>query len=429
VAEGLSRLVSPDSGKAFAEPVPLLGRLLRRREADTIEVDGADDDDDLDGDEEPDEPPERAPSAEDVAVWAIRDVSFTAGRGEAIAVVGPPGSGKTTLVRVLGGMYRPTRGRAELRGLVFPPIGFVESFVDAGRRPAPNVALASRLAGIPRGIATDRLGLIAEFAGRTLDSPIGKPSRVLALSVALNVDPDVLLLDAPALAGDAAFRARCLERLEQLVAQGCTVLLDAPDLTVVHRLCTRALWLDDGRLVADGPAAEVLDEHLAASEAGSTAFVRNAPAGQPPVQLRSFTDTISIRNAFVEDDAGAPVALAASGEPLTIRVRLETAAAAVPVRFGIALRAPDGGGAWVEQPRQEILPDPGLYDVAVRIAEVRLPRGQYAGHLEAITSGGRRIGLDHAFVLTLGGDAGVDEPGPVPSLDGSWRVTRPTDAV
>jgi homopolymeric O-antigen transport system ATP-binding protein len=192
-------------------------------------------------------------------------------RGEAVALVGANGSGKSTALRLIAGIYLPSEGVIETRGRVTAVIelgiGFHPELTGA-----ENVALYAAVMGLGRRQLAERLPEIVAFAelGDFLDEPVkyyssGMQAR-LAFAVAISVEPDVLLLDEVLAVGDQSFRRRCLDRLRDFHRQGGTLVVVSHDLDTVRELCSRAVWLEDGRVRAEGAVGEVLAAYEA--EAG-----------------------------------------------------------------------------------------------------------------------------------------------------------------
>lgn len=205
-----------------------------------------------------------------VVVAALRDLTFTIGRGERVALVGRNGAGKTTLLRTLGGIYEPVAGRLRVEGevgcLIDPGAG-----LDTDSTGRENI----RLHGLYRGMTdaeADRLAAdVAAFAGlgEFLDMPIrgysaGMGVR-LAFAMATATAPQILLMDEWFAAGDADFMLRAEARLETLVTAADILVIATHVLPIARRWCTRAIWLDAGHIVADGPVETVLAAYEAAA--------------------------------------------------------------------------------------------------------------------------------------------------------------------
>jgi lipopolysaccharide transport system ATP-binding protein len=186
--------------------------------------------------------------------------------GEAVALVGANGSGKSTVLRLLAGIYAPTEGVIRTRGRVTAVIELGAAF-HPELTGAENVALSAAAIGL-RGREITRLSPeIIAFAdiGDFIDVPLkyyssGMQAR-LAFAVATCVEPDILLLDEVLAVGDQSFRERCLDRLRGFHARGGTMLMVSHDLATIRDLCSRAVWLEHGRVRMAGEIDEVLDAY------------------------------------------------------------------------------------------------------------------------------------------------------------------------
>ena len=197
------------------------------------------------------------------ADFILRGVDLEVRQGEAVALLGRNGSGKSTVLRLIAGIYQPSSGSIETRGRITAVIE-----LGAGFHPeltgAENIALYAAVLGLTRKELAAHYDEIVEFADLPdlPDTPLkyyssGMEAR-LAFSVAVCLQPDILLLDEVLAVGDQAFRERCLERLRQYHARGGTLILVSHELDQVRELCERAVWLDDGKVVLDGPIDGVL---------------------------------------------------------------------------------------------------------------------------------------------------------------------------
>jgi len=199
---------------------------------------------------------------------ALRDVSFRVARGETVGVVGQNGSGKSTLLQVIAGTLAPTAGACEVRGRVAALLelgaGFNLEFT--GRE---NVHLSGAILGLSRDEVRARYRDILAFSeiGGLAEQPVKTYSTGmylrLAFAVAVSVEPDVLLIDEVLAVGDVRFQLKCIERMRELQRNGTTIVFVSHATETVRRLCRRCLWLDEGRLLADGDATAVTDRYLA----------------------------------------------------------------------------------------------------------------------------------------------------------------------
>lgn len=200
--------------------------------------------------------------------WAFRDVSFELSHGEVLGVIGRNGAGKSTLLKVLSRITEPSSGRAVVRGRVGSLLEVGTGFHPdlTGRE---NLFLNGAILGMDRAYVERRFDEIVEFAGvaKFIDTPVKRYSSGmylrLAFAVAAHLEPDVLIVDEVLAVGDAQFQKKCLGKMSSVSKEGRTVLFVSHNLTAVRTLCTRAILLRQGRVVADGTAAETVGRYLA----------------------------------------------------------------------------------------------------------------------------------------------------------------------
>lgn len=197
------------------------------------------------------------------AHFSLEQFDLVVQPGESVALIGANGSGKSTALRLIAGIYLPTEGVVETCGRIAAIIELGVGF-NPELTGAENVALYAAVIGLSRAEIAASFDEIIAFAdiGQFIDEPVkyyssGMQAR-LAFSVAVCVRPDILLVDEVLAVGDQDFRRRCLDRLDAFRADGGTLVVVTHDLSSVPGLCDRALWLEQGRIRADGPATEVL---------------------------------------------------------------------------------------------------------------------------------------------------------------------------
>jgi ABC-type polysaccharide/polyol phosphate transport system ATPase subunit len=203
-----------------------------------------------------------------MTTWGLRDVTFSIAGGEGVALIGPSGSGKTSLLRVLASIYSPDRGTIEIRGRVASLLS-----VDAGLLPLlsgrENALLLGVIAGLSRATATQALGAVRDRSGldEAFERPVltysqGMKAR-LGLAVAEETDPEILLLDEVHEALDHEFRNFLQGRAHEIVEAGGIVIAAGHDHPMLARLCTRAIWLEQGSIREDGAFKDVQPRYLA----------------------------------------------------------------------------------------------------------------------------------------------------------------------
>jgi ABC-type polysaccharide/polyol phosphate transport system ATPase subunit len=199
--------------------------------------------------------------------WALQDLSFTVRRSECLGLVGPNGSGKSSLLRIIAQITPPTQGRVTTSGRVSALLELGAGFHPqlTGRE---NALLNAVLLGLNRREAREALPEIIAFSelGEFIDQPMHTYSSGmymrLGFSVAVHVQPEILLVDEVMAVGDAEFQSKCYTHMERLRAAGVTIIMASHDLSAIQRYTDRVLLLDQGRIALEGRPADVLHEYL-----------------------------------------------------------------------------------------------------------------------------------------------------------------------
>jgi ABC-type polysaccharide/polyol phosphate transport system ATPase subunit len=206
---------------------------------------------------------------------ALRNVSLTVRAGDSVALVGANGAGKSTLLGIIAGLAEPDSGAVAVNGriaaLLELGLGFQPDLT--GRE---NIRLNASLLGMSRRETLERSDSIIAFAG--VDDFIDEPLRTyssgmtmrLAFAVAMNVQPDIVLIDEVMVVGDAAFQAKCLERIREFRKAGAVVVLVSHSAAAVRELCDKAVWLDHGEVMMTGAVGKVLDAYAGRYMTAST---------------------------------------------------------------------------------------------------------------------------------------------------------------
>lgn len=273
---------------------------------------------------------------------ALQDVSFEIRRGETIGIIGRNGSGKSTLLQLICGILKPTSGQVAVNGRVSALLelgaGFNPEFT--GRE---NVYFQGSLMGIPRAQIGARFNEIAAFAdiGEFMDQPVRVYSSGmfvrLAFSVAIHVDPDILVIDEALAVGDAAFQAKCIEKIHEMQSDGLTIILVAHASSMIASLCSRALLIDAGRLVRLGAPGDV----LASYEESLVQVERRAVAEQ-----RSHGVDLCIRSVRVADADGLTRNHFQQHEPLVVEVAITSERFVSAPCIGMEIRGSNGLVVW-----------------------------------------------------------------------------------
>lgn len=201
--------------------------------------------------------------------WALRNLNFSVGRGEAVGLVGMNGGGKSTLLKLIAGTLIPDEGKASVKEGVAPLIELTGGFI--GELTArENIYLTAGLHGMDKDTVEERWDEIVDFAGPQVRAGLDVPYRHfssgmqvrLGFSVITCLDEPIILVDEVLAVGDAAFREKCYNRMENLLDQGRTLFLVSHSSGDLLRFCTRGLYLNDGHLVGDGPMDEIMDRYM-----------------------------------------------------------------------------------------------------------------------------------------------------------------------
>lgn len=287
----------------------------------------------------------RRKSTEDF--WALRDVSLTVREGETVGVLGRNGSGKSTLLKCICGVLQPTDGevavRGKLAGLLELGAGFQQDLT--GRE---NIYLNGSLLGMSKREVDRVFDAIVDFSEleEFIDGPVkfyssGMYVR-LAFAVAVNVDPDILVLDEVLAVGDERFQRKCVDRVKQFQREGRTILLVTHSADTVRSTCDRGVVLSHGRLVAEGEPGEatrIFREGLMAEGAGMSTFDPAVPAipGSETGDLGESERPVRFRSVHRVYSGDNSVPYMRTGDDLTIRVEFEVLAPTHDVVFSLEI--------------------------------------------------------------------------------------------
>jgi lipopolysaccharide transport system ATP-binding protein len=360
----------------------------------------------------------RSPGDAPTLLWALQDVSLSVPRGKAVGVIGRNGSGKSTLLKVLSRVTAPTVGRVEVRGRVGTLLEIGTGFHNelTGRE---NIFLSGAILGMRRSEISRRFDEIVDFAGveRFIDTPVKRYSSGmymrLAFAVAAHLEPHVLLVDEVLAVGDAAFQRKCLGRMSNVADEGRTVLFVSHDVDAVQRLCSHCVLLDEGRVVAFGPAAEVVRQYLAspADGAGRCEWIELRAARRSGSGEARFTEV------RVSPVAGRLDGRPCSEGPLELTLAIESDVKRTVGSLAVSIESLSGTKlieADIVSNGIVIQLAPGMNRLRFRIAALHLNPGLYSVRLwlgHTVNSG-----FDHipsAFQLEVIRPLSADDPLPV----------------
>lgn len=315
-------------------------------------------------------------------IWALRDANFEVRRGDTFGLIGHNGAGKSTALKVLAGIYPPTSGSVQVHGRVSALLELGAGFHPdlTGR---DNVRMNGSILGLSRRQIDAAMPDIVDFSGLAefIDDPVktyssGMYAR-LGFAIAVNVNPDILIVDEILAVGDEQFQRKCFDHMYQLRKEGTTIIVVSHALTTIEMICDSVAWLDHGRVREVGPATQVVGSYLAEVN------------GQDP-EKREATDAaeaagsgeVRLTDLELIDNEGAPVAEYVTGQPAVFRLHFRAAQDLPAVSVGIAIHTETGlvvcapnsrasgylplnaGTGHVDFAAPQLLLNPGTYEVS-----------------------------------------------------------------
>jgi lipopolysaccharide transport system ATP-binding protein len=308
--------------------------------------------------------------------WALEDVSLEVQQGDVLGVIGRNGAGKTTLLKILSRVTEPTRGTAELNGQVSALLEVGTGFHPelTGRE---NIFLNGGILGMSRAEIKSKFDEIVDFAEieRFIDTPVKRYSSGmfvrLAFAVAAHLEPEVLIIDEVLAVGDVNFQRKCLGKMEDVAQSGRTVLFVSHNTGAIAELCTRAILLEAGRKIADGPVAEVLNEyaHVMGSSGSQLAELEADPT------LEATARAVEIRAPGGERNGSFDIT-----EPIEIALRFEVHQRihGYQLTLGLSRNGVRLIHAFDTDPVEATpVRDPGVYETVYRLPGMFLKAGLY----------------------------------------------------
>ncbi len=343
--------------------------------------------------------------------WALEDVSLLVERGEAVGVIGRNGAGKTTLLQIIAGIMKPTTGDVRVEGRVTALLELGSGFNPeyTGRE---NILLSGQILGFSEEEMKRRLDVIVRFA--ELETFVDQPVKTfstgmlmrLAFASAIHVDPDVLIVDEALAVGDVYFQRKSLDRMEYFRKAGKTVVFVSHDPQLIQRFCSRALWLEAGKVALCGPAQEVVTayqafcmrlEDNALKVAAESGGIRSTESEEIIRSLRLIGSTwgngkIRFTQVQLLNGKSEETWIVRTGEPLTIRIKFVSAGDYPAPVFAVDIHRFDGvfiGSINNFDTHETNLPvTAGEGVVELKIARLELPLNVYYLTLKAFTESG-----------------------------------------
>ena len=363
-------------------------------------------------------------------LWAVKDVNFSVMTGESIALVGRNGSGKSTILKLASGILRPSSGRVEVRGRLSAMLELGAGF-HADLTGQENIRLNASILGLTNAEIDEIYDDIVEFSelGEFINMPVKHYSSGmymrLGFSVAVHIAPDVLLIDEILAVGDQSFQDKCVDRLHELKASGTTVVFVSHNPSTVLSLCERALWVEDGQVIADGPSSQIVGDYLASQGAEKT------PAALPAAAMGPVTGDIELVGLRLLNAAGQEQDVYKMGEGFTIELDYRAHRPLSNVQFDLSFQHENGAfvggpGGRLTDPQEAVDKGPG----AVRCRIDSLPLLPAAYHISAsVYDGDGQIVHDHRedlFTFRVIGEGEDGQGGPV-RIPATWETISRTD--
>jgi lipopolysaccharide transport system ATP-binding protein len=330
--------------------------------------------------------------------WALRDVTFAVGPGEALGIIGPNGAGKSTTLKLLTRILKPTSGFCVTRGRTGALIEVAAGFHPdlTGRE---NIFLQGAIMGMKRAEISRKLEPIVEFAGIAdfIETPVkryssGMQAR-LGFSIAAHLDPNVMLVDEVLSVGDMAFQEKCFARMLEFKRQGVAIVLVSHNLQAVATLCDNAVYLS-GNVRAAGPATDVVEAYVRSTQKAANSHTTDTPA----VESAAFMTSNGMRVGTHRD--------VPPGEALTLRAILTNRDALDDVTFGFIIhRSTDQLVVYDRHIRRSELGgaplEPGHFSLDLQF-KAHLVRGHYYISVHVLDNPTQEFLLPPTQLATLG---------------------------
>jgi ABC-type polysaccharide/polyol phosphate transport system ATPase subunit len=278
-------------------------------------------------------------------LWAVKDLSFNLYPGQALGIIGRNGSGKSTVLKLIARILRPTSGQVTVHGRVSALLELGAGFHPdlTGRE---NIALNASVLGLSQQDVAEKFDQIVAFSelGEFIDMPVKHYSSGmymrLGFSVAIHVDPDILIIDEILAVGDQAFQTKCIDRIHEMHQSGVSIVFISHNLSIVQRMCSSLIWLENGQMRASGPTEEVANQYkyqsdttvgrqLAADSAGRS--FKRWGSGEIEITGVRFLNADGIEQAYFQ-----------TGDEMTIEIAYMAHKPIIRPEFGLAIFRQDG---------------------------------------------------------------------------------------
>lgn len=339
-------------------------------------------------------------------LWALHEVNLSVMPGEVVGIVGQNGSGKSTLLQLVCGTLTPTSGEVQVNGRIAALLelgaGFNPEF--SGRE---NILMSSTIMGLSQSEIADRIDDIIDFSGvgDFIDQPVKTYSSGmyvrLAFSVAINVDPDILVIDEALSVGDGAFARKSFARIMQMRDTGKTILFCSHSLFQVESLCARTIWINRGRIMLDGESAEVVTAYQAFLDKNTPNLANDAPTPftnkvitsencKPP----SGTARL-LKVALQENNANTHASIMSGESSIQVSIAFASDPSLPCPNVAMTLQTPDGrtitsAATWEDQFVLHRTTE-GMGEINLKLDEIPLLKGEYLVNIYLMCERGLHI--------------------------------------
>jgi lipopolysaccharide transport system ATP-binding protein len=336
------------------------------------------------------------------SIWALKDVSFEVKQGEVLGIIGRNGAGKSTLLKILSRITEPTSGRVEIDGRIASLLEVGTGFHPelTGRE---NVYLNGTILGMKRAEINRKFDEIVAFAGieQFLDTPVKRYSSGmyvrLAFAVAAHLEPEILIVDEVLAVGDAGFQRKCLSKMQDVAKSGRTVLFVSHNLAAMQALCTRGLFLSEGRVKLDGPIADAVKQYV------------NEYASITDIKLLNRTDRegdglLYFTDFWLEDGQGMPIKTILTGQDVRFCFAYQSKQRLSKVHVAFNLHETIGDplvNCNTADVGQDFDVEPGVGVIVCEVKRFPLRSNRYTGNIFCRTSVGLLDWVKAAFQVEV----------------------------
>jgi len=360
--------------------------------------------------------------------WALRDVSFDVPRGSTFGLIGENGSGKSTMLKCIARILQPDAGQIAIDGSVAALLELGSGFHPelSGRE---NVFLNASILGMRKAEVEKRFDSIVDFAGVRdfIDQPVKNYSSVmyvrLGFSVAINMDPEILLVDEVLAVGDSSFQDKCMEKFVEFRRAGKTVIIVSHAMSSMRTMCDEVAWLDHGKLMSVGEASDLVSDYVD--------HVHDAVAGDKSdesdgsIRTHWGSGEARIESLDVVDDAGHEVRELPFGSGFTVRMKYRTSTQIDRPVFGLGIETIDGQMLWGSNTREantevDIAAGEGLVEFKVSASPLQGSRLALVGSITDHSTTHVYDFVRGELYLNIANVRPIESGGPI-ALSGTWR--------